>query len=128
MTKLTTRAMAAAMLALASIPASAGDGLDRTFNLINNSSGTIVAVLATNIDRNTFGSRDLLGERVLRPGQRINLEPVNIQGYCRFDIRIEFDDGGLQDIMDVNLCETIEVVTYGFNRTRNVFQHRITSL
>jgi hypothetical protein len=56
-------------------------------------------------------------------GYQIRIEPRQTQGYCRFNIQIEFDNGDLQDIWDVNLCEATQVVTYGHRR--NGFLHNI---
>ena len=125
MTKLAMSAVAATVLGLTTFQATANDGLDRTFDIVNESNRTIVAVHASHIDRNTFGRRDLLGDYVVRPGQWMRLTPVRHQGYCRFDVQIAFDNGDLQNIRDVNLCEATEVVTYGYNMDRNAFYHRI---
>jgi hypothetical protein len=124
-----TSAVAATLLALTALPANAWnarDGLDRSFDVINKSNRTIVSVYATDIDHAERFNNDLLGDRVVRSGRRINnLVPMNDQGYCRFNLWIQFDNGDLQDISDVNLCEAWKVETYGYDRHRG-FVHRIS--
>jgi len=124
MTKFALSVMTAAVLGLGSLQATAADGFNRRFDIVNESDATIVAVRASNIDNPNFG-RDLLGNYVVRPGYKMNLLPVRDQGYCRFDVQITFGNGDVQRIWDVNLCEATEVVTYGYDLQRHAFYHKI---
>ena len=124
MTKFAFSAVVGAVLGLSTLHATADDGLNRRFDLVNESGRTIYAVRISHIDRSTFG-RDLLGEYIVRSGQTAELEPVRHQGYCRFDVQITFENGAFQNIWDVNLCEATELVTYGYDRSRNAFSHKI---
>src|SRR5262245_11501008 len=101
-------AVTALVLGITAFQASAHE---RWFDFVNNSNRTVTAVRASHIDRTDFG-RDLLGNRVVRPGSQIRLDPVRHQNYCRFDIKIEFDNGQVHNIWDVNLCEATKVETY----------------
>jgi hypothetical protein len=91
---------------------------ERWFDMVNDSNRTIVAVRASHIDRPLFGRYNLLYEFV-PPGYQLRIEPLRreTQGYCRFDIEIQFDNGDRQDIWDVDLCKATQVVTYGYRRT-----------
>ena len=42
------------------------------------------------------------------------VDPARARGYCRFDIRLTYDDGDTADIYDVNLCEALDLVTDGY--------------
>jgi hypothetical protein len=42
------------------------------------------------------------------------VDPVNIQGYCRFDVEVTYADGLVADIRDVNLCEALTIETDGY--------------
>ena len=112
MMKGTMSALVAATLGLSSLPVKANVGLDRSFDIVNRSNNAIFAVRASHIDRNSFGT-DLLGAYVVQPGQWMHLWPVRHQGYCRFDVQIVFDNGDVQNIWDVNLCEASQLVIYG---------------
>jgi hypothetical protein len=90
--------------------------------MVNANNHAIVAVHANHIDRR-IGSYDLLGDAVLPAGYYTTVEPRNHEGYCRFNIQVEFDNGDVQNIPDVNLCEATRVVTYGHQR--NGFFHNV---
>jgi hypothetical protein len=125
MTKLAMSAVATAVLGLAALQPSNSYALDRSFYLVNNSDRAVAALRVGHIDRDTWVPIDLLGEYVIRPGRRMQLDPVRHQGYCRFDIQVTFDNGDVQKIWDVNLCEATELITYGYNRSRNAFSHKV---
>jgi hypothetical protein len=97
--------------ALAASPA--GAQLQRWFYLSNSSEFVIEYAYATNVDDRNWGS-DLIPNDVIEPGYRMKVEPPVHQGYCRFDIRLEFKGlDSAQVINDVNLCEATEVITFG---------------
>jgi hypothetical protein len=110
MKKILISALAAAVLGLSAFQASA---YERWFNLVNDTSNTIVSVRITNVDDPSFHGRNLLGGRVVRPGYSTDIEPVRHQGYCRFDLELTYANGDRQSIWNVNLCEATEVVTHG---------------
>jgi hypothetical protein len=116
MKNLQKAAVAAAVFAVTTHTASAWDGQNRHFHLVNRTPWTIVAVHISHIDKPTFPREDLLGTYVVEPGKVFGLVPRNDQGYCRFDIQLEFENGGVQNIMDVNLCKRYQVITYGWGR------------
>jgi hypothetical protein len=107
-------AVAAATLGLTTFQASA---YGRWFNLVNDSNDPIVSVRITNVHDQYFHGPNLLGNQPLPPGDRVQLEPVKHQGYCRFDVEIIYGSGEEQNIWNVNLCEATKMVMYG-NGTR----------
>jgi hypothetical protein len=113
---------AAAIFGLATFHAANAATNDVRFRVVNNSNRTIVDVRASNIDIDQYGP-DLLGDYVVRTNQYMVVEPRNPGNYCRFDIRIEFNNGDVQEIRDVNLCRTRELATWGWNHNR--FYHEV---
>jgi hypothetical protein len=113
MSKLATAAVAATLVALTASQASAHE---RWFDMVNASNNAIISVHTKHTDRSTFPSRDLLGDAVLPPGYSMTVEPRQTQGYCRFDIQVDFDNGERQNILDVDLCRATQVITYGHLR------------
>jgi hypothetical protein len=126
MSKVTIAAAVAAVFLVASCQALAalhtGHG-GRWFDIVNNSNRTIVAVHANHVGGAVF--YDVLNASVLPPRGRIRVAPQSRknQGYCRFDIQVEFSDGALQNIPNVNLCEAIAVET--FSDTGEGLYHKI---
>jgi hypothetical protein len=110
MKKLITSAVAAVVLGVTTFQASA---YERWFNLVNDTGNAIVIVRVTNIDDPNFHGRNLLRGYVILPGGTMQIEPVNTNGYCRFDLELTFANGDRQTIWDVNLCEAIQVATRG---------------
>jgi hypothetical protein len=107
--------VAAGLLVLSSFQAMA---LDRSFRVINDSNNVVYAVYATDIDRGDWG-RDLLHNSVVHPGGSAIVEPHH-RGYCRFDIKIVFNraDGPEQVIRNVNVCDLLDVTTFGYRNLR----------
>lgn len=79
---------------------------DLTFTLINKTKGTVTYFHAspTNVDQ---WEDDILGDKVLKPGQSIKITIADGRRNCKYDMRFEFDEAdGLEDLEDTqNLCE-----------------------
>jgi hypothetical protein len=108
-----------AVVGLGTAQASA-DYLSREFQLVNRSNETITEVLASNIKDSAFIPVDLLGNETVGPHESMRIAPFNDDGWCRFDVRMTFDDGLQQDVYDVNLCEATKLTTYGYRNDGNV--------
>ena len=109
-------ALAAALVTVSiTASASAGTRFDRTVAINNLSDGEIWSVHISHIDANSWG-RDLLGDYVLSSNSYDYFEPEVINGYCRFDVRVEFSNRAVNVVHDVNLCEVlaVEVDDYGY--------------
>ena len=114
MFKLTNKTVGAVIgLGLSVTQASAEDYLSREFLLVNRSNHTITQVLASNIGTSVFVPVDLLGDETVGPRDSLVIAPFNDEGWCRFDIRINFENGLQQDVYDVNVCEVTRLTTYG---------------
>jgi hypothetical protein len=88
------------------------DGLQRWINVVNRSSVTIREFYMTDVDTNGWGD-DRLGRDVIPPGQAYRALPTNRQrqrGYCRFDMRVVFENGAATERRGVNLCEVASLV------------------
>jgi hypothetical protein len=96
-------------------PAAAGDGLNRTVAVVNTGTVSVWSIHMSHVDTPGWG-RDLLGNDLLWPSEYGYFAPARPQGYCQFDVRIEFDDGFVQVLPWVNLCEAtaIEVNNWGY--------------
>lgn len=116
------KGLLAAAAMLMSLAAGEAGALERWFWIVNESDSRIEYAYATDIDRSGWG-RDLIPHATVDPGYRIRVEPWNSRGYCRFDVKLVFANGGEQVINDVNLCEATEVVTYGW--TRGTYWHDV---
>ncbi|MEM9422450.1 MAG: hypothetical protein AAF986_08095 [Pseudomonadota bacterium] len=104
--------------ALMSSAVSAGDGLNRTINLVNASHySTITHVYITDRDYGGWGPDLLDWDEVLFPGYYRPVAPFRDRGYCMFDLKVVFDTGLVDELWNVNLCETyeIDVNDYGFS-------------
>ncbi|MBO9436504.1 hypothetical protein J7394_19985 [Ruegeria sp. R13_0] len=103
--------------AVMSSAANAGDGLDREFDLINDSRFTSVTELYISNINDPIWGRNLMGEYPLHAGYYGEFEPDFPNGYCRFDLLVVFDTGYVDKLWDINLCEVpvIHVDGYGFS-------------
>lgn len=90
------------------------DRYERWICIENAGMSEIVAVRISHVDR-TDWSRNLIRGDYIDAGDTMTVEPRRDEGYCRFDIRIEFADGEIQDIWNVNLCAAtnLRVNEYG---------------
>lgn len=94
------RTLIAAVTFALSAPAFA---YERWVDIQNCSSADIVAVHITHVDEDSY-RRNLLGRGVIESGYQRRVEPEVQQGYCRFDVKVEFADGSEEEMLDVNLC------------------------
>jgi hypothetical protein len=92
--------------------ANSASAYERWVDIHNVGNNTIVAVQISHIDTQSWGPDILPG--VIPVGSVGQVDPVNTQGYCRFDVRLSYDDGSTADIYDVNLCEALDLVTDGY--------------
>ncbi len=107
------RTMTAAVVVAASLAAAgSASAYERWIDIHNVGAATIVAVQISNVDMRTWGPDILSG--VIPVGYVGEVDPVHTQGYCRFDIRLTYDNGDTADIYDVNLCEAVDLVTDGY--------------
>jgi hypothetical protein len=100
--------LAALLLPLASDGAIAQsrDRHDRRMVIVNESPRIIREFYATNAGVNSWG-RDLLGQSVIRPGQRYVFNFDDGTGYCLFDFRAVLDNGQPVERYRVNVCENV---------------------
>lgn len=80
---------------------------NRRVRIINESSRTILEFHASNIGRSTY-EEDMLGNRVLAPGQSVVANIDDGTGACRFDFLTVMAGGQRIERRDVNVCQ-IEV-------------------
>ncbi len=107
------RTTTAALVVAASLAtAGSASAYERWIDIHNVGDATIVAVQISHIDMQTWGP-DILASAI-PAGYVGEVDPVNTQGYCRFDIRLTYADGDTADIYDVNLCEAVDLVTDGY--------------
>ncbi len=96
--------MAVAVVCLVLFQADDANALNRWVQVINNSSQTMMNFYASNRDRTTW-EEDILGRRVLRPGQRIKINIDDGTGYCIYDMRAVFANGAEAVRWNANVCE-----------------------
>lgn len=83
--------------------ASAAQAQDRRVLLINDSSQTIEKFHASNVNRRGW-EEDILGNRILRPGQRIRINLDDRSGQCMFDFLTVMANGSKIEKRGVNVC------------------------
>ena len=84
----------------------AQDRYDRRMHIVNNSNRTIMYFYATNKGVRNWG-RDLLGQSVIRPGQRWLFNFNDRTGYCVFDFRAVLDNGRAVERYGINTCREV---------------------
>ncbi len=77
---------------------------DRRIRLINESSQTIEKFHASNVGR-TGWEEDVLGRRVIRPGQSLVINLNDGSGYCRFDFLTVMANGTKIEKRNVDVCK-----------------------
>jgi len=82
------------------------DRQDRRMVIVNESGRVIREFYATNSGVNKWG-RDLLGDKVIAPGQRFTFNFDDGTGYCMFDFRAVLDNGRPVERYQVNVCEYV---------------------
>lgn len=108
-------AFAAAAVVAGLVTANAASAYERWIEVVNTADYTLSEVRIANLDAPYWGPDVLPG--MLRPGNSAVVDPVNTQGYCRFDIQLTYADGFVAEIYDVNLCEALSVETDGYTYT-----------
>lgn len=76
---------------------------DRRIELINDTSVAMVTFNASNVNRRSW-EEDILGQRVLNPGDRVIVNINDGSGSCRFDLRAVFADKDVVVRRDFNVC------------------------
>lgn len=100
--KMLTALVVVSAVGASALPASA-DQYWRDFELVNYSGYEVTAVYATHIDNDEWGPNRLV-QWIGGNGGSAWIAPYFHQGYCRFDIKIVYADGVVDEIWDVNLC------------------------
>lgn len=85
----------------------------RDFTLINGSSTvTLTHVYVEPAGPEEFSDNDILGQEVLAPGESVLIYFTRFTpDQCLYDIKVVFKDGGVGQLLNVNLCET-DTVTF----------------
>ena len=78
---------------------------NRVVVLVNNCSSSICRFYASNTNRNKW-EEDILGERVLRPGQKARINVDDGTGSCWFDFKTVLCDGTSIVRESINVCKT----------------------
>jgi hypothetical protein len=82
----------------------AASASDRRVTIINETNNTMVRFYASNSGRSAW-EEDILGNRVLKPGQSVRINIDDGSGACIFDFRADFDDGDKLTRNRINVCE-----------------------
>lgn len=96
-----TAAFALAILALGVVQASA---LDRRVRINNKSSYDIIEFYASNTGSRSW-EEDILGRNILPSGNSVVINIDDGSGYCKYDFKAVFEDGGEVVSSDNNVCE-----------------------
>ena len=96
-------AFTAAFIAVSSSALAASDGKNRKVLLENISSQTIRELYASPITSKSW-EEDLLGQRTLAPGQKINANIDNGTNECQYDLEVVLADGKKVVERNVNVC------------------------
>ena len=78
------------------------------FRVINNSSETIVKIVVSPIYRSQYGASDLLGNRLIRPGNSEIVDPgefSDANNECVLDVLAIGENGGKWS-KQIDVCET----------------------
>lgn len=68
------------------------DGKDRRVRITNDTSYTLVQLYGSNVGADDW-EEDVLGSRVLKPGQSVTVNFDDGSCYCHFDFKAVFNDG-----------------------------------
>lgn len=77
---------------------------DRRVTITNSTSTTMKMFFASNVDTKKW-EEDILGDRVLRPGESIDVDIDDGTDHCAYDFRALFDSGSEIVKNDVNVCK-----------------------
>jgi hypothetical protein len=81
----------------------AADRENRRIRIINNSSKPIYHFYASNIDRTNW-EEDILGTKVLLPGQQTTINIDDGSGHCLYDFKAVLSDQRSATTRSVNVC------------------------
>jgi hypothetical protein len=77
--------------------------LDRHIQITNNTRMTIIEIYVAPVGTGLW-QNDLLGDGILLPANSALVNVDDRTGYCRFDLKIIYDDGTGIIRHDVNIC------------------------
>jgi hypothetical protein len=77
--------------------------LDRHIALVNHTSHTVTSFYATSVEE-AGCEEDILGNEVLRPGQRLTIDFTDGRGSCRYDFKAVLDNGASLIRRNVDVC------------------------
>ena len=101
MTFLKSLALGVLLVGASAQPALAAD---HRVTIVNETDNTMVRFYASNSGRTSW-EEDILGNRVLKPGQSVRINIDDGSGACIFDFRADFDDGDKLTRNGINVCE-----------------------
>lgn len=104
-----TRTASALVVAASLFSAGTASAHQRWVDINNVGSSEIVGVYISNIDKQIWG-RNLLGSHYIDVGYERTVDPRRPEGYCRFDVLIQFADDSQIIAWDQNLCELTDLV------------------
>lgn len=77
---------------------------DRHVTIVNETDNTMVRFYASNAGKTSW-EEDILGSRVLKPGQSVRINVDDGSGACVYDFRADFNDGDKLTRNGINVCE-----------------------
>lgn len=92
------------VVGLTIFPISHAKALNRWVTVVNNTSTVMVHFYASNRDRRSW-EEDILRRSVVYPGRKMNVNIDDGTGYCIYDLKAVFSDGGEAVRWGVNVCE-----------------------
>ncbi len=101
---------AIAVAVLSSMTAAPALAANRQVTLVNATASTMVRFYAANASGGAWED-DILGDRILKPGQSVRIDVDDGSGACVYNFRAEFDDGSKLDRPKIDACE---IATYRF--------------
>jgi len=112
-TKMIRNSFAAALVVVGALAANAASAYERWVKIENTAATAVVSVQISHINDNFWGPDILPG--IIQAHSGAVVDPVNVQGYCRFDVKLSYADGTTAEIRDVNLCEALSIATDGYS-------------
>jgi len=83
---------------------------NRQVTIVNGTTNSMVRFYAANSGRSD-GQEDVLGDRILKPGQSVRVDIDDGSGACVYDFRAEFDNGETLARPKIDVCE---ITTYRY--------------
>ncbi|HYE43492.1 MAG TPA: hypothetical protein VEA15_08875 [Caulobacteraceae bacterium] len=80
---------------------------DRRVRIINGTRHIMVRFYASNSSRTSW-EEDILGRRILKPGESVTINIDDGSGACLYDFKAVFDDGDELTRGQVNVCKISE--------------------